>query len=377
MRILFLCSSSELGGAEICLLRLMKLLAEDEQDLSLLVPIDGPLSRQAKKYGIPSYTVPRIGLRELISPIGFSRYVKSIKLLLQVVKRVSPDIVHAFSVRTYEFGLFAQIFARIPIVASIHDPFTKGHFGRRYYLYRFILNYFIAKLICVSKAIEDFAVVAGVRNEKLLTIHNGISCDEYREGMKLICGKKDQFRVAAIGRVAENKGFHVLINSACYLKKRVPKLKIIIVGGIQKDHQLTYLRYVEKMVSQHDLMDVVQFTGWTKNVHDILYSVDMLVTPSLFPDPFPTVNLEAMCMGKPVIATNIGGSREQIIDGETGFIIPPNDPELLSEKILFLYDHPKTRIQMGKNALKRVQKSFTMERCAAEHLRAYEELTVR
>jgi glycosyltransferase involved in cell wall biosynthesis len=124
-------------------------------------------------------------------------------------------------------------------------------------------------------------------------------------------------------------------------------------------------------VKKNNLEGNVIFVDWTNEIEKYYNMLDIYLLPSIFPDPFPTVNLEAMLYRKPVIAVNIGGSKEQVIDGETGFIIEPNKPEILAEKILYLYENPEIAKKMGEAGYKRVTTKFTMEKYVNEHLNLY------
>src|SRR5205807_3737392 len=112
------------------------------------------------------------------------------------------------------------------------------------------------------------------------------------------------------------------------------------------------------LIDQLNLGDHVIFTGELVDVRPAYAVCDIFVLPSAQPEPFGGVVIEAMCMGKPVIATAIGGPLDQIVDGETGFLVPPARPDLLADKILMLVKDPELRRRLGQAGMERARAYF-------------------
>jgi len=118
----------------------------------------------------------------------------------------------------------------------------------------------------------------------------------------------------------------------------------------------------------------VEISGYRSDVPDILAASDICVLPSTLPDSFPTVVLEAMAAGKPVVATNWGGSREMVVDGETGYLVPVDDASVMADRLRLLAEYPDLRRQMGEAGQRRAEELFTRERMVREFWTLMEEV---
>ena len=98
-----------------------------------------------------------------------------------------------------------------------------------------------------------------------------------------------------------------------------------------------------------------------------------MVLPSL-KESIPAVIVEAMAMKRPVVASNVGGVPEAVVDGETGFLVPPKDPQAIAEKVIFLLKNPQIAKEMGEKGYQKVKENFTQERLARNYEKLYEEL---
>ena len=129
---------------------------------------------------------------------------------------------------------------------------------------------------------------------------------------------------------------------------------------------------IENHVQKLGLSEKVQFLGYQNNILEILRSMDIFILPSLW-EGMPNAILEAMAAGLPVVATNVGGTPEVVVDGETGFLVPPRDPEALANAIKLLIDDPELRKKFGQAGRERVERHFTIQ----ETVRKTEELYLR
>jgi glycosyltransferase involved in cell wall biosynthesis len=119
---------------------------------------------------------------------------------------------------------------------------------------------------------------------------------------------------------------------------------------------------LNELILKYNLGKNVLFTGFRKDIYNIIDSLDILVHTSILPEPFGRVLLEGMILRKPVIATNQGGPLEIIEDGVSGLLVPPENPKLLSDKISFLVENKQISKAMGENARRRIEEKFSIER---------------
>jgi len=171
----------------------------------------------------------------------------------------------------------------------------------------------------------------------------------------------DSFLIGVISNIKAWKGQHVAIEAIKILKKKYPKIKCLIVGNVSNlEDDKKYFNYLKELVNNNGLSKNIIFTGFRKDIPDIISALDILIHTSVAPEPFGRVILEGMIFSKPVIATSHGGPLEIIEDGISGFLVLPNNPEALAQKINYLLSHPEVAQRTGKEARKRVEKLFNI-----------------
>jgi glycosyltransferase involved in cell wall biosynthesis len=174
--------------------------------------------------------------------------------------------------------------------------------------------------------------------------------------------------VGAVGRLTWEKGLPYFIEAAKKITDSgwqiTDKVKYLIVGEGELEGNLRLkvksLRLEEKVI----------FTGFRKDVREILGAIDILVVPSLR-EGFPMITLEAMAMAKPIIATNIDGITEQITDGINGILTPPKDSSAIAQAIIRLINDRESGRKLGLAARKRVEQEFSVEKMVAETEKVY------
>lgn len=163
-------------------------------------------------------------------------------------------------------------------------------------------------------------------------------------------GKKIIF---GAGRLVEQKGFSYLIEAAAYLKKKRNDLTFIVAGEGRLGNQL------KRMVIKLQLEDSFYFLGFIKDIDPYIKGCTLFVLPSLF-EGMPNAVMEAMALGKAVIATDVNGVKELMIDEKTGRIIPSKNSEILAKTIDAVIDNKQLLEEYGKNGLDRVKNNFTI-----------------
>jgi glycosyltransferase involved in cell wall biosynthesis len=170
--------------------------------------------------------------------------------------------------------------------------------------------------------------------------------------------------IAIVGALEERKGHATLFEALARLSVSV---QAVIVGKGRMERE-----YREKAAAL-GLSDRVHFTGYRDDVPSIMRNIDILVVPSSV-EATPYVILEAMEAGLPVVASSVFGIPEQVVDGETGLLVPAKDADGLANALRILQADPERRRLMGKNALRRYRARFTLERCVRGTIEVYREL---
>jgi len=231
------------------------------------------------------------------------------------------------------------------------------------------------KIIAVSEAVRQFMSHIASHPEKIEVIPNGIDLEQF------ICSSNGKrFRreldlpldapiVLFVGRFSIRKGVHVLIDAFKHVVKEIPDARLLIAGkGFLKE-------YLKHRVKVNKITDNVNFLGCIsgKVLAKFYAASDIFVCPSVFAEAFGIVILEAMASGKPVITTKVGGIPE-IIDHEVnGLLVEPHDVKELSNAIIRLLSDKKERLEMGRNARRKVEEYYDWKKLVFEVLSVYEE----
>ncbi len=226
----------------------------------------------------------------------------------------------------------------------------------------------------VSERSLDFAARhEGVDKARATVIPNGIDLAHWRdlperaEARRRLGLDPDAFVVGTVGRLHEQKGHRYLLAAAKRVLAERPDTVFVIAGyGPLRDH-------LERMAKELGVAQQVQFLGFRRDVPTILAATDVFALPSLW-EGMSNAILEAMAAARPVIATEVDGNVEQVVDGETGLLVPAADVEALAEALLRLAADPAAARAMGAAGRRRVETTFTIDRMTDAYLDIYARL---
>ena len=165
------------------------------------------------------------------------------------------------------------------------------------------------------------------------------------------------------GRIIDWKGIKEFIIASCEVFRKYPEAKAFIIGGISDGNE-SYLTEIKELVGRLGMSKNIIFTGYRADIPAMMKLMDVVVLASITPEPFGMVVIEAMAMGKPVIATKAGGPLDSVVDGKTGFLVPIKDTEQMANAIVKLLENPELAGKMGRNGRKRAEEIFCKERYA-------------
>jgi len=200
-------------------------------------------------------------------------------------------------------------------------------------------------------------------DEKISTVPNGIPDEDLDEAedRSMAQGNTRPFRVLFLSTLLKQKGVFVLLNTIPHVLKVVKNVHFLFGGfpGTKDIHSETMT-----WIHERNLNDCIEFVGPVvgKDKSDFLRSGDVFVFPGIQQEGQPLVVLEAMRAGLPVVTTDRGCLQETVIDGKSGFIVPPNSPEALASKILVLLQNHKLRHSMRLESRKRFEQEYTLDR---------------
>jgi glycosyltransferase involved in cell wall biosynthesis len=351
IQVLLFITELSIGGAQIALLRLLKHLNRNQFEpwVICLYNGDGALARQIKDLNISIFD---LGMTKKY------RWDAFLKLWL-LLKKIHPQILHTWMFHANIPGRIVGRLANIPIVISSER--TMGQEGSFRRITNRLTAYLADAIICVSRTVLEFSKVRiGLPASKLIQINNGIDFDAIDFSLDQVQARTQYglpstgFLIGAIGRPRPVKGYDVLLNAFANLVTLEPDLLLLFVGDGPDRKKLEF------KAQQLNLPPRVRFMGDQSEIHKLLPALNILVSSS-FHEGMSNVILEAMAAGLPVVATAVGGTPEVVVDGETGLLVPPGDPEALSQAILKLIQNPKMRKKMGLAGRERVKKHFTIQ----------------
>jgi glycosyltransferase involved in cell wall biosynthesis len=286
-------------------------------------------------------------------------YVPNLVAIFRYIKKNNIDLVHANNSPDLTDWLIVSKLLNVKVVSHLRFPW--GPTAAR----RVIFNFY-DKVISISDFVATQLTAKGVSRKNVVTIHDGIDVDMLEEKHVPSVDTLIEFKIppcvpliGVIGNIRRWKGQYVAIESMRYLVDKYSNIRCLIVGDISNsENDSEYLKYLKDITSKYGLESNIIFTGYRKDVLNILSQVDILVHTSVFPEPMGRVILEGMIFRKPVIATNHGGPVEIIEDGISGFLVEPGNPKALADKITFLLENREIAGRIGENARSRVEETF-------------------
>lgn len=292
--------------------------------------------------------------------------------------KIDSNVVHTHTWYAAFAGFLIKMLKKIPLVVTCHSleplrPWKEEQIGAGYGLSLWVEKNAILnadRVIAVSNEMKnDILKYFDIKEEKIAVIHNGVDIEKWnrkntKEALKKY-GIEGEY-VLFVGRTTKQKGIEILLEAAGKIKS---KIVIVTAGADTKE-------YFEEIKARALNIKNVKFIGEMLSEDETieLYSnAKVFVCPSIY-EPFGIINLEAMACGVPVVASYVGGIKEIIVDGETGFFFKPSDAEELAQKVNTILKNQALAEKMGENGRKRVVENFSWDSIAKKTIALYKEL---
>lgn len=370
-RVLYICVHGRPGGAELYLASLMEVLDRRRIQPLVVVGSDGPLVERLRGSQVKVIVLPtlRYLLRGARNPITLARnaaaFASAILSLVKLVHQERVDLIHASGEPAVKYGALLRLLTAVPVVCTLHEallpPFGRIH--RR--LLVAVLRRLSNTVLVPSDANRALLVKAAVPETKVMVLHTGVDVSRFEriveagEALRKRHGiQPDQPLIAMLGRFDPLKGHDVLLRAMPMILERCPPARCLIVGGALFEKERAWEQAVHALAAELRLEPHVQFVEWTNQVESYFAAIDVLAHPSVGHDSLPTVVLEAMAAGRPVVASTVGGLAELIEDHVTGLLVTAGDSRGLAEALLTLIDRIDVRRRMGATARERAARLF-------------------
>jgi glycosyltransferase involved in cell wall biosynthesis len=343
-RVLFVSGHADVvGGGQVSLLLLLRLLDKDRFLPMLLCPKEGEVARRARDLGIEVYFLdgdtPMDSIMALWQALALRRYVRTL----------AADVVHCDTIYTALACGAGLAGTRVPVIFHARTSEPGGPYDT-------IASVSCTKIIAVSNATaKRFSASAP---SKVVVIYNGVDLSEFcpgsgSRGLRQKLGiAEDAFVIGYAGQVIKRKGLDVLIRAFSRLRAQAPTAKLLIAG-----------RGGDEVALRAIAGDDVLFLPFSDAMPEFYSALDVFVLPTLHPEGLSRSLIESMACTVPSVATSVGGNEETVVDGETGYFVPAQDEGALYDRLRQLYLAPEGRSRMGAAARKRAERLFDAAAC--------------
>ncbi len=346
--------SVAIGGQEMVVLSLVK-----EMDRARFSPRvlcfqgGGDLAPRFAAAGVPVDVLP----------VPFSAGPTAVlPAMRRYLRHHRPAILHTHNPTPHQYGALAATWARVPILVHTKHGRNQLLTAKGRWLERLAGRLTDVVVPVSADAAEVTRTVERVPAARIAVIRNGIAL-----GAEPNDTPRSGSRAVHVARLNNVKDQPTLLRAARLLADRDPAFRLDLVGdGDQRTH-------LEQLVAELRLGAHVRFCGFTGDVRPYLDAANLFVLSSVSEGIALTL-LEAMAAGLPVVATDVGGNREVVVDGETGFLVPARDPAALAEAMARLLAAPALGAAMGRAGRARVERDFSLDRTIREYEALYDRL---
>ena len=386
-KILYVENGIGYGGAIICLRHLVRHLDRNRFEPLVVTGRTSPdyqaIANEARWQYIPDRHFDNVSLRRRLAKQVWLNKVPSLHFiskqllaraddlfnflpfflrLLWVAKGFRADLIHAnnepFCNRA---ALLVAKVLQIPCICHIRGG---DHEGSQFMQWTYSLpDHFISVSHWVAKSLQENLHIAA---NKISVVYDGIALEKlniYADGTQFrdtYHVADDDFAVGLVGLLIPWKGQVLFLEAAKLLRSKIPCLKMLIIGGTPDDC-IAYEALLRQRVKDEQLTEMIIFTGHISSMETVYNGLDVVLSASTQPEPLGTVVIEAMAMGRPIIAPNHGGAAEMILHDETGLLFDPGDIQSLANAIEKLCCSKSLRVKLGENARSVALKSFAVE----------------
>jgi len=363
--ILFVTTYTGLGGGETSLLTLVEHLDPAHYRPHLLVPAAGQLSERWAANGWPTHFVSWRGASVYFVPALWMRF-PIVRRIEAVIREQQIQLVHS-DYHSLPFALAAAKRAGIPCVWTCWGWWFHPKVWQRAF-FRLPDATFAA-----SWAIKDgfLGNPPFMSPDSIQVLPPGVDTERFHPGVD---GIRVRFEanipqnapvVALIARFQDVKGHDVFQDMARQVALQMPQAHFIVAGeNTQTSADNAYKQRILETAREDSLLrERLHYLGFRADAERVMGAADVVVCSSDF-ESYGMVNVEAMACAKPVVSTRRGGPSETVVDGETGFLVEPRDPEALARQVLILLRDADLRTRMGAAGRARVESHFAVQRMA-------------
>jgi glycosyltransferase involved in cell wall biosynthesis len=359
MKILYLITRADCGGAQVALLNLIMNLPAGIEPI-VAAGEEGFLQQECARKGIPYRLIPG-----LVAPISPAKDALALMRLVALIRREKPCVVHAHTSKAGVLGRVAARLTRTPVIFTAHTwSFDEGvpHLRKRIAVpIERITAALGGKIITVADSNTQEALRHSITTGRnLIRIWNGVPDSRLRASP----ASRDRVTLITVARMVPQKDHALLLRSLVGVRGNWC-LQMVGDGPLRGELQL--------LAEQLQLGERLQFLGERKDVAELLSQADVFVLASKW-EGLPVSILEAMRAGLPVVATDVGGVREAVQEDVTGLLSKAHDEQGLRDRIQSLMTLPSLMVQMGRAGRRRYEEHFRIETMVDKTVELYQQI---
>lgn len=362
LRILEINSGEGWSGGQYQVLMLSKGLRDRGHLVVVSCPPGSALANKAAKEGL------------IVEPVAMGGQwdLKAVLRLRDIMRRHRIQVLNTHKPKPHTLALMAAVTLQIPAVVAtrrVSFPLRKHPFR----WLKWVAG--VDRIIAVAKSVETSLIESGVPPSKVITIYGAIDLRRFRPSSPDPALRRDlglDEKTWMVGKVADYrpwKGYGIFLEAAAMILKEEPRTRFFAIGG-QSDYGLEMAALARRLGIERQ----VTFTGFREDVERFYSLMHVSVNCATAGEGLPGVLRESMAMELPVVAADVGGNREVVLDQETGLLIPPNDPAALARAILKLLQDRELAGRLARQGRQFVETRFSIDTMVAETEKVYREI---
>ena len=367
LNILLYIETSGPGGAETVMLDIARKLDKDRFNPTVVLHRSRWLHEQLKANRVDTRIIP--SRRSLDVPF--------LKKFVKLCRELKTDVIHSHLSGANLYACLAGAIGRIPVIATYHNELYMPTSSEKYVpLKTFIVRKLASMTILVADFMKkEYAERGKFPPNRLMTIYSGIDFGDdldvntakLRQSLDI---SDDKLVVGNVANLRSPKGHQYLVEAAAQICKDIPNVEFLLIGEEGKGNLKEQL---EDQIADLRLEENVKLLGFRRDVKQLLRIMDVFVLPSLS-EGLPLSVVEAMAASLPVVATDVGGLKEIVSDGETGYLVESGNAAVLADKVSTLLTDKNLRKRMGNKGRKVALDRFSLESMIDNYQNLYEKL---
>jgi glycosyltransferase involved in cell wall biosynthesis len=372
VKILFLSITSEIGGADLALLRTVQNLSRPEFEAAVALPGDGPLAGKFRAAGAEVHFVPMRRMKNTLDPLWHLRFLTGYpgvcRRIAELAREVRADVIHSNTLPMV-YGSRAARLAGLPHVWEVREMSLRPAAVQEALAAMALRG--SSRIVAMSGSIarEVFGGPGGTLPPHLSVIYGSVDLERFRPDPAAGARLRERFNLPPESKVAgiwcrfdEWKGIPVAIRAAGLLAREVPGFRLLVAGGPTAGHE-DYAEWLRELAGR-TARDSIVFTGWLapEDSGAFVAGLDVAIHASTRPEPFGLVIAEAMSCGTPLVAPRLGSPLELVEDGVDGVLYAPGQPKELAAAVRRLLDEPALREKCARAGREKAERLFDVRK---------------